>query len=300
MDVAIQQVVAGLTLGSVYALVALGYSLVFSTLRVVNFAQGHLVMLSALITVTLWVDRGWPVWAAIATSTVILALVALALEKAVTLTKGTSVSPLVWIITTLAAAVVIENVAAIIFGKEPRPFPSLLSGSPVRIGEAVIPRHNFVVIGAAIVIMLAIDAFLKRTVWGKALQATSYSSWVPRLMGVPVPRIVTLSFVLSGAIAGLGGALIGPIFKDASTSVGFQLGLLGFIAVVIGGMGSTAGALVGGLVLGLLQTVLRGQLPPGVGTGAIFAALIVILVVRPSGLFGRDWGRQVGGGEGLA
>jgi branched-chain amino acid transport system permease protein len=119
-------------------------------------------------------------------------------------------------------------------------------------------------------------------------------------MGIPVSRIVTISFVMSGAIAGVGGALMGPIYKDASTSLGLQLGLLGFIAVVIGGMGSTAGALVGGLVLGLLQTVLRGQLPPGVGTGAIFLALIVILIVRPAGLFGRDWGRQIGGSEGLA
>lgn len=299
MDVAVQQLIVGLTVGAVYALVALGYSLVFSTLRVVNFAQGHLVMLSSLITVTLWVNRGWPFGLALATSTVIVALVALALEKAVTLSKGGASSPLVWIITTLAAAVVIENVAAMIFGKDPHPFPQLVSGPPVHVGQAVIPRDSFVVIAAALAIMLVIDLFLKRTIWGKALQATAYSPWVPRLMGIPVPRIVTLSFVMSGAIAGIAGGLIGPIFKDAATNLGFNFGLLGFIAIVIGGMGSTAGALIGGLVLGLLQTVLRGQLPPGVGTAAIFLALIVILMVRPTGLFGRDWGR-LAGGEGLA
>ncbi len=299
MDIALQQLFIGLTVGSVYALVALGYSLVFSTLRVVNFAQGHLVMLSSLITVSLWVGRGWPMGLAIAAATVIVALVALVLEKAVTLSKGGASSPLVWIITTLAAATVIENVAAMIFGKDPRPFPSLVSGSPIHIGEAVISRDSFVVIGAALLIMLVIDLFLKRTIWGKALQATAYSPVVPRLMGIPVKRIVTISFVMSGAIAGLAGALIGPIFKDAATNLGFNFGLLGFIAIVIGGMGSTAGALIGGLLLGLLQTVLRGQLPPGVGTAAIFIALIVILIVRPTGLFGRDWGR-LAGGEGLA
>jgi len=299
VDVAVQQLIVGLTVGAVYALVALGYSLVFSTLRVVNFAQGHLVMLSSLITVTLWVNRGWPFGFALAASTVIVALVALLLEKAVTLSKAGAASPLVWIITTLAAAVVLENVAALIFGKDPHPFPQLVSGAPIHLGQAVIPRDSFVVIGAALLIMIVIDLFLKRTIWGKALQATAYSPWVPRLMGIPVPRIVTISFVMSGVIAGLAGALIGPIFKDAATNLGFNFGLLGFIAIVIGGMGSTAGALVGGLLLGLLQTVLRGQLPPGIGTAAIFLALIVILMVRPTGLFGRDWGR-LAGGEGLA
>ena len=300
MDVAVQQLLVGLSLGSVYALVGLGYSLVFSTLRVVNFAQGHLVMLSSLVTVTLWVSFHWPVGLAIAASTLIVAAVALLLERGVSLALRASVSPLVWIITTLAAAIVIENVAAMIFGKEPRPFPSIVHGPPVHFGGAAIARDSFVTIGAALLVMLAIDLFLKRTIWGKAVRATAYSPWVPRLMGIPVPRIVMVSFVLSGAIAGIAGALIGPIFKDAATDLGLQLGLLGFIAIVIGGMGSTSGALVGGLVLGLLQTLLRGQLPPGVGTAAIFLVLIVLLVVRPSGLFGKDWGRQLSEGEGLA
>ena len=300
MDVAVQQLLVGLSLGSIYALIALGYSLVFSTLRVVNFAQGHLVMLSSLIVVTLWVDRGWPVGLAIVASTVIVACVALALERAVTMQGGGKTSPLVWIITTLAAAIVIENVAAIVFGKDPRPFPALVPGPLVRIGGATISRDSLLAIGVALVIMGVIDLFLKRTMWGKAVRATAYSGWVPRLMGIPVPRVVAMSFVLSGAIAGITGALMGPVFKDAATNLGLQLGLLGFIAVVIGGMGSTVGALVGGMGLGVLQTFLRGQLPPGAGTAAIFVVLIVLLVVRPSGLFGRDWGRQAVGNEGLA
>jgi branched-chain amino acid transport system permease protein len=300
MDVAIQQVLVGLSLGSIYALIALGYSLVFSTMRVVNFAQGHLVMLSSLIVVTLWVEAGWPVGLAILAATVIVALVALGLERAVSMQKAASVSPLVWIVTTLGAAIVIESVAAIVFGKDPKPFPALIPGPLVRIGGAAVPRDSLLAIGVALFLMAVIDLFLKRTIWGKAVQATAYSQWVPRLMGVPVGRVIAISFALSGAIAGVTGALMGPVFKDASTNTGLQLGLLGFIAVVIGGMGSTVGALVGGLGLGLLQTFLRGQLPPGAGTAAIFLVLITLLVVRPSGLFGKDWGRQAAGGEGLA
>jgi branched-chain amino acid transport system permease protein len=300
VDVAIQQLLVGLSLGSIYALIALGYSLVFSTMRVVNFAQGHLVMLSSMIVVTLWVNHGWPVGLAILTSTIVVALVALLLERAVSLQKAAAVSPLVWIITTLGAAIVIENVAAIVFGKDPKPFPALLPGPLVRIGGAAIPRDSLLAIGVALVVMVAMDLFLKRTIWGKAVLATAYSPWVPRLMGIPVSRVIAITFVFSGAIAGITGALMGPVFKDASTNTGLQLGLFGFIAVVIGGMGSTVGALVGGLTLGLLQTLLRGQLPPGAGTAAIFLALIVLLVVRPSGLFGRDWGRQATGSEGLA
>jgi branched-chain amino acid transport system permease protein len=301
VDVAIQQILVGLSVGSIYALIALGYSLVFSTMRVVNFAQGHLVMLSSMIVVTLWIEAGWPVGFAIATAVVIVASVALLLERAVSLQKAASVSPLAWIITTLGAAIVIENIASIVFGKDPKPFPSLISGPLVRIGAAAVPRDALLAIGVALALMGAIDLFLKRTMWGKAVMATAYSPWVPRLMGVPVGRVISISFLLSGAIAGVTGALMGPVFKDASTNTGLQLGLMGFIAVVIGGMGSTTGALVGGLGLGVLQTFLRGQLPPGAGTAAIFLVLIVLLVIRPSGLFGRDWGRQaVGGGEGLA
>lgn len=300
MDVAIQQLLVGLSLGSIYALIALGYSLVFSTMRVVNFAQGHLVMLSSLIVVTLWVDRGWPVGLAVLASTVIVAAVALLLERAVSLQKSAAASPLVWIITTLGAAIVIENVAAIIFGKDPKPFPALVPGPLVRIGGAAVTRDSLLAIVVALALMGIIDQFLKRSIWGKAVQATAYSPWVPRLMGIPVGRVVAISFALSGAIAGVTGALMGPVFRDASSNLGLQLGLLGFIAVVIGGMGSTVGALVGGMSLGVLQTVLRGQLPPGAGTAAIFLALIVLLVLRPSGIFGRDWGRQASGNEGLA
>jgi branched-chain amino acid transport system permease protein len=300
LDVAIQQLLVGLSLGSIYALIALGYSLVFSTMRVVNFAQGHLVMLSSLIVVTLWVDKGWPVPLAILVATVIVAAVALLLERAVSMQKGAKASPLVWIITTLGAAIVIENIAAIVFGKDPKPFPSLISGGLVRIGGAAIPRDSLLAIGVALVVMALIDQFLKRTLWGKAVMATAYSPWVPRLMGVPVGRVIAISFGLSGALAGISGALMGPVFRDASSNLGLQLGLMGFIAVVIGGMGSTVGALVGGLTLGVMQTFLRGQLPPGAGTAAIFLILIVLLVVRPSGMFGRDWGRQATGGEGLA
>jgi len=300
VDVAIQQLLVGLSLGSIYALIALGYSLVFSTMRVVNFAQGHLVMLSSLIVVTLWVDRGWPVGLAVLASTVIVAAVALLLERAVSLQKSAAASPLVWIITTLGAAIVIENVAAIIFGKDPKPFPALVPGPLVRIGGAAVTRDSLLAIVVALALMGIIDQFLKRSIWGKAVQATAYSPWVPRLMGIPVGRVVAISFALSGAIAGVTGALMGPVFRDASSNLGLQLGLLGFIAVVIGGMGSTVGALVGGMSLGVLQTVLRGQLPPGAGTAAIFLALIVLLVLRPSGIFGRDWGRQASGNEGLA
>jgi branched-chain amino acid transport system permease protein len=186
-----------------------------------------------------------------------------------------------------------------VFGKDPKPFPALVPGPLVHIRGAAVPRDALLAIGVALLVMFTIDRFLKRTIWGKAVQATAYSPWVPRLMGIPVGRVIAISFALSGAIAGITGALMGPVFKDAATNSGLQLGLLGFIAVVIGGMGSTVGALVGGLSLGVLQTFLRGQLPAGAGTGAIFAVLIVLLVIRPSGLFGRDWGRQATGSEGL-
>jgi branched-chain amino acid transport system permease protein len=284
MELFLQQVFVGLAQGSVYALVAYGYGLIFSTSRIVNFAQGHLFMLGAMTGVAL-LGRGVPYLAMAILTVALVALAGVGLERAITLPLRATRSPYTWIVATLAAAVVIENLAALGFGKEPRTFAPAIPGA-TRFGDLVISHHNLLVIAVAVAAMFGIEAFLARTTTGRAIRATADNPLAARLHGVPVPRLVTLSFAFAGAIAGVGGILVAPI-TFAAIPIGLLLGLKGFVAAVIGGMGSFRGALVGGLLLGLSETVIRQQLPAGAGGAIFFGILLLMLVFRPQGLFGR-------------
>ncbi len=284
MELFLQQLFVGLAQGSVYALVAYGYGLVFATSRIVNFAQGHLFMLGAVIGVT-FLDAGVPYAVMLPLTVVAVAVAGVLLERSITVPTRASRSPYTWVVATLAAAVVIENVTRIFFGTEAKPFPPLVSGS-FRLGSVVVDVHNLVVLAVAVAMMVSIEVYLARTFTGRAIRATADSPVPARLVGVPVPALITLSFALAGAIGGLGGVLVAPL-TFATVPIGLLLGLKGFIAAVMGGLGSFRGALAGGLALGLLETVVRQSLPAGVGGAILFGLLLVTLVVRPQGMFGK-------------
>jgi branched-chain amino acid transport system permease protein len=285
MELFLQQLFVGLAQGSVYALVAYGYGLIFATSRIVNFAQGHLFMIGGLLGASL-LSAGLPYWAMLPVVVLVVAAVGLLLERSITLPLRASRSPYTWIVATLAAAVVLENVAAMVFGREPRSIPPVATGQ-LRLGDVVVDVHNLVVLIVALAVMVGIEVFLARTFVGRAIRATADNPAPARLVGVPVPRLVMLSFALAGAIAGLGGVLVAPVVQLVAVPIGLLLGLKGFIAAVIGGLGSFAGALVGGLTLGLMETVVRQQLPAGVSGAILFGLLLLSLVVRPNGLFGK-------------
>ena len=177
------------------------------------------------------------------------------LERTVTLPLRAVQSPYTWIVATLAGAIVIENIAALTYGTNAKTFPKAINGAK-HFGNFVVDYHKLLVIGVAVGMMFLVELFLSRTMTGKAIRATADNPVGARLSGVPVPRLVTLSFALAGAIAGLAGVLTGPI-TFAAVAVGLQLGVYGFIAAVLGGLGSFRGALVGGLFLGLSQTIVQ-------------------------------------------
>lgn len=291
MDIILQRLISGLTAGSVYALVAFGYNIIYSTSRVVNFAQGQLLMVGAMCGVLFHVTLGWPLFPAILGVAVVCGALGLVLERTVSVPLKRSSSPFTWIIGTIAAAVVIENVAAIVFGRDPQRMPPMWAGAPFRVGDVTIERHTVAVIAIAIAMMLGLEWFMNRTILGKALRATAHNPAVAPLMGIEVPRLVTFAFVLSAVVAGVGGVLVAPT-TFAQVDMGLVLGLKGFIAVVIGGMGSARGALLGGLLLGVLESQVRAGLPQGFGTAALFGLLIAVLLVRPSGLLGKEWGAR--------
>jgi branched-chain amino acid transport system permease protein len=284
MELFLQQLFVGLAQGSVYALVAFGYGLIFATSRIVNLAQGHLFMLGALIGVSL-LGAGLPYALMLPVTVLVVAAIGIALERSISLPLRAARSPYTWIVATLAAAVVMENVARIWFGTEAEPFPPISTAS-IRLGAVVVDVHNLIVLGIAVAVMIGIEVYLSSTFTGRAIRATADSPIPARLVGVPVPRLVTLSFAMAGAIAGLGGVLVAPL-TFATVPIGLLLGLKGFIAAVMGGLGSFRGALAGGLLLGLTETLVRQRLPAGVGGAILFALLLLTMVFRPQGMFGR-------------
>lgn len=285
MTLALQALVGGIAVGAVYSLIALGYNVIFSTTRVLNFAQGEFLMIGALVGWTLHVAWGLPLWIAVPALMVVLAAVGLVTERMVMVPVRLSGSHYAWIIATLGASIVWRNVMVFPYGREFYKFPPLAAGT-FHLGPAVVDAQQVVIVLAAVALMAANEAFMRYTFLGKAVRATAVSHELAGLMGIPVPLIVGASFAISAVLTGLGGILIAPLFF-ADTFMGLILGLKGFVAVIVGGMGSARGAILGGMLIGLLDTFVRSIVPSELGNVIVFSVLAVVLLVRPRGLAGE-------------
>jgi branched-chain amino acid transport system permease protein len=280
----LQFVFSGLTVGAVYALVALGFTLIYVASDVVNFAQGEFVMLGGMGTVFL-IALGLPlplaaVLAVAATTLVGLALHRLAIEPA----HGASAVTL--IIITIGASIFLRGLAQVVFDKQLHQLPAFSGDRPVAVLGATILPQSFWVIGGGVVIVVLLWAFLARTLTGKAVLATAGNRLAARLVGIDTGRIVGLSFAFSAAIGAVAGILAAPI-TFTSFDVGTMLALKGFAAAMLGGIGSPVGAVVGGLLLGLLEALAAGYLSSTYKDAVAFLVILAVLFALPTGLFGR-------------
>ena len=280
-----QLVLVGLATGAIYALIALGYSVIFSTTRILNFAQGEFLMIGALLGFSLYASLGLPLIVAVGVVLAAMAVVGLVSERLIMLPVERSRSRYAWIIATLGVSIVLRNAMVIPYGRESYPFPRLVAAEPVLVGGVVVDAQQIAIVLIALGLMVALELFLSRTFAGKAIRATAHNSDVAALMGIDVRQMVRLSFVLSAMLTGVAGILVAPI-TTADANMGLILGIKGFVAVVLGGMGSARGAAAGGILVGLLDSVVRGVVPTGWGNIAVFSVLALVLLVRPSGLFG--------------
>ena len=277
--------VEAVAIGSVYAVIALGFTIIFAPTRISNFAQGEYLVLGAIGAYQLQAIWGWNPLVMVAVTVVAAALLGLVTERMIMLPVRLSGSRFAWIIATLAAAIVLQAVFSIAYPSTLLRPPALVSGSFRLLGATVTYQQALIVVGA-LVIMGAYDRFLKRTVYGKAIRAAAHDADTAQLMGVDVTLVVMVSFVLSAVATALVGVLAAPtIFIEPAAGLIFTI--KGFTGAVIGGMGSARGALVGGLLVGFLDTVVRNAVGAAFGTMVVVAALGVILVVFPAGLFGK-------------
>ncbi|MCA0962534.1 branched-chain amino acid ABC transporter permease [Salipiger bermudensis] len=283
MDALLQFLFSGLTVGAVYALVALGFTIIYNASDVVNFAQGEFVMLGGMITVFTY-QAGLPlplaaVIAILVTSAIGVALNKLAIEPA----RGAPVVSL--IIITIGASIVIRGATQLIFDKQLHRFPSFSGDDPIHVlGATILPQSLWVIAGA-LAVFVGLWIFFTRTLTGKAVLATANNRVAAQLVGINTGWVMTLSFGLSAAIGAFAGVLVTPITL-VGYDVGVALALKGFAAAMLGGMGNPKGALVGGLLLGCFEALTAGYLSSQYKEAVAFIVILGVLFVMPQGLFG--------------
>lgn len=280
----LQYLVSGLTVGAVYALVALGFTLIYNASDVVNFAQGEFVMLGGMVTVFA-TAAGLPLPLAALLAILVAVAVGLLLHRlAIEPARGASAVAL--IIITIGASIFLRGVAQIVFDKRFHQLPAFSGDAPILLlGAAILPQSLWV-LGGAMLVFAALFLFLERTLLGKAVLATAANRLAARLVGIDTGRVLALSFGVSAAIGALAGILITPITLT-SYDVGTLLALKGFAAAMLGGMGSPLGAVVGGLLLGVLESVAAGTISSGYKDAVGFLVILGVLFAMPAGLFGR-------------
>ncbi len=278
-------IISGIGLGSMYGLIALGFHITYVVSNAVNFAQGSAMMLGAVLGYTFGIKLGWPMPLAVAAALLVCALFGLVVERILVrpfVARGSNA----WLMATVAAGIVLDNVVLFTFGKEPRGFPSALASQPLKIfGTGVYPLQliiPLVGIGVALVMHLV----LRNTRRGKTLLAVVQNPDAARLMGINVHRTVAVSFMISTALAGLAGILIAPLFS-VSSEMGTLFGIKAFAVAILGGMGSAWGVVIAGLAYGLIEALVTSLLGSVYTQIVVFSVVILALALMPNGLFGR-------------
>jgi len=280
-----QAVVSGLSIGSIYALIAQGYYVTFITTATLNFGQGEFLMIGAMVGLTAYVTLGLPFPIALLIALAVTALMGVALERVAIRPVIRHVLSHSWVLSTLAISIILKNGAVHIWGPEQIKFPSPFGDQVVQIGNAgIFPQELFIIV-AALGTVVAVQIFLKRSVLGKALMAVAHNRNAAAVMGIDVKKMVILAFALSSALAGLGGVLIAPV-TFAWAYMGTVPGIKAFAAAIFGGLENPVGILIGGLVIGLGEQ-LFGTISSNLKEGITFLFILIMLAFRPTGLMGR-------------
>lgn len=289
MESFLQAVISGLVLGSIYALVAQGYYVTYITTNTLNFGQGDFLMLGAMVGLAL-VMAGAPWWAALAAGVLVTALAGALLERVAVRPLRHLVS-VGWILSTVAVSMIVRNLALLRWGRNPMAFPSPFGTQVIRLTERVgVLPHELFVAAASLLTMGLLFLFLRRTLLGKAMAAVAWNRDAASLMGINPNLMSVFAFVLSSALAGLGGVLVGPITQTSFT-MGLSLGLRAFAAAIVGGLEHPGGILVGGLLIGVAEQVTAG-IQPDWKEMTPFLLILLVLAFSPSGIFGRRLGEK--------
>lgn len=278
--------ISGLSLGSIYALIALGYTMVYGIAKMLNFAHGDVIMVGAFTVIVSVMMLGFPIWVGLLLSVVICTVLGMTIER-VAYKPLRKAEPLTVLITAIGVSYLLQNVALLIFGSTQKSFPKVFHVSSVHFGDVSMSGASVVTLAVTIVIMICLSLFINKTRAGKAMRAVSQDKEAAELMGISVNRTISLTFAIGSALAAVAGVFYGATYGFIGPFTGSMPGIKAFVAAVFGGIGSIPGAMVGGILLGVLESMSKAYISTELSDAIVFASLIVVLLVRPTGLFGK-------------
>lgn len=286
MDFA-QQLVNGVQIGSVYALVAIGYTMVYGIAKMINFAHGDIIMVGSYVELLFFQSSGLPVWGVIAATAAVSAVLGVTIERLAykPLRGGSRMSAL---ITTIGVSLMLQNGFLLIFGSSPKPFPNHFTGEGFTLGGVTVSRLTAITLVVTVVLMVLLTLFVNRTRVGKAMRAVSEDQGAAQLMGINIDTSISITFAIGSALAAVAAVLYSSTYPLITPYMGPMLGLRAFIAAVIGGIGVIPGAMIGGFIIGIAEALIKRYISSAMADAIVFALLIIVLLVKPSGLLGRN------------
>lgn len=286
----VQFLINGISLGSVYAIIALGYTMVYGIAKMLNFAHGDVIMIGAYAVLTLLTGAGVNPYLAVLLGMVICTTLGILIEKVAYKPLRNASSSLAVLITAIGVSYLLQNTALLIFGANTKSFVNIITLPALSLagGELVITGTTIVTIIACIVIMIGLTLFVNKTKPGRAMKAVSEDRGAAQLMGVNVNATISLTFAIGSGLAAIAGVLLCSAYPSLTPYTGAMPGIKAFVAAVFGGIGSIPGAMIGGILLGIIEILGKAYISSQVADAIVFAVLIVVLLVKPTGLFGKN------------
>jgi len=287
LDFFLQQLINALRIGSIYAVIAIGYTMVYGIVKLINFAHGEIMVFGAYFAFLLATYSGLPFIYILIISMALTALLGLIIEKIAyaPIRKAPRLSAL---ITAIGMSFLLQNVMLLIFGSKPKKMPELISMKPFAVGSLQVDSITIITVGLSVLFMILLQVFIRNTKPGKAMRAVSEDKGAAALMGINVNGIISLTFAIGSALGALGGILYGIAFTQIYPTMGIMPGLKAFVAAVLGGIGIMPGAMLGGFMIGIIETLTKAYISTTWADGIVFSVLIIVLLVKPAGLLGKN------------
>lgn len=295
MSLFIQSVINGLNQGAIYALIALGYTMVYGIIRMINFAHGDFIMVGAytlFYTVPVMVNYGMPAWLAVFVAVATCVAVGVTVEI-VAYRPVRNAGSMTALITALAMSLFLENLAMVLFGANPKSVTAIFSLPSIDFLGAKLQCKYLLTIAIGLVMMLGLQLFVKKTKLGKAMRAVPQDKQASTLMGINVNKIITTTFAIGSGLAAVAAMMYCSTYPRCTTDMGSMMGLKAFIAAVLGGIGSIPGAMLGGIIVGLVEIFVKVYIAPGWYEAITYSLLIFVLLIKPSGILGKNVGEKV-------
>ncbi len=282
----LSNLINGISLGSVYAIIALGYTMVYGIAKMLNFAHGDVIMIGGYVAFCTNYYLHWPALPSILLAVVVCTLLGIIIER-LAYKPLRSAGSLAVLITAIGVSYFLQNAALLIWSSNPKSFPNMIGTGSFSIGKAQVTLPSLITIAACIIIMIALTLFTSKTKMGKAMRAVSEDKGAAQLMGINVNATISLTFAIGSGLAAIAGVLLCTSYPQLMPTTGSMPGIKAFTAAVFGGIGSIPGAMLGGILLGIIEIFAKAYISTELSDAIVFAVLIIVLLVKPTGLLGK-------------